>query len=147
MNKKMNLRVNKNRNRNLIMGIGALIILIISFLVYQNFAEPTIRVSKEISVEEAHQDFTNGEFILDVRQPEEFEAGHIPGSILIPLDVLETRLSELPKNEKIVVVCRSGNRSATGRDILLNAGFETVTSMAGGMNEWINKGFETVVGP
>lgn len=147
MNKKKNINVDKNKKRYLILGIGVLIILVFSFFALQNSASPTVSVSKEISVEEAYQDFKNGEYILDVRQPEEFEAGHIPGSILIPLDVLETRLSELPKNEKIVVVCRSGNRSATGRDILLNAGFETVTSMAGGMNEWVKNGYETVVGP
>lgn len=147
MNKKKNINVDKNKKRYLILGIGILIILVFSFFVLQNSASPAVSVSKEISVEEAYQDFKNGEYILDVRQPEEFEAGHIPGSILIPLDVLETRLSELPRNEKIVVVCRSGNRSATGRDILINAGFETVTSMAGGMNEWVKNGYETVVGP
>ena len=53
----------------------------------------------------------------------------------------------LPKDQEIVVVCRSGNRSATGRDILLDAGFNQVTSMAGGMNEWAAKNYEIVTGP
>jgi len=45
------------------------------------------------------------------------------------------------------VVCRSGNRSQAGRDILLNAGFTKVTSMSGGLNEWRSLGFPTVTGP
>ncbi|MEA5077769.1 MAG: rhodanese-like domain-containing protein, partial [Anaerolineaceae bacterium] len=69
-----------------------------------------------------------------------------PGATLIPLGELANRLSELPKDQEIVVVCRSGNRSAQGRDILLNAGFTNVTSMAGGMNQWSAAGYETTSG-
>src|SRR3972149_3360409 len=58
-----------------------------------------------------------------------------------------TGLAEEPQDQQVVVVCRSGNRSATGRDILLDAGFTEVTSMGGGMNTWISQGFETVTGP
>jgi rhodanese-related sulfurtransferase len=66
---------------------------------------------------------------------------------LIPLGQLESRVSELPKDQPIVVVCRSGNRSQAGRDILLNAGFENVTSMASGMLQWRSMGLPTVSGP
>ncbi|HSN95498.1 MAG TPA: rhodanese-like domain-containing protein, partial [Anaerolineaceae bacterium] len=59
---------------------------------------------------------------------------------------LENRLVEVPKDTKIVVVCRSGNRSAQGRDILLKAGYENVTSMAGGMNDWVAAGYPSVTG-
>ncbi len=86
----------------------------------------------EVDVQEAYTLREQGAFILDVRQPEEWEAGHIPGATLIPLGELESRVDELPQDEEIVVVCRSGNRSATGRDILLDAGFTDVTSMGGG---------------
>jgi len=58
------------------------------------------------------------------------------------LDELPARLNELPKDQEIVVVCRSGNRSQQGRDILLNAGFNA-TSMAGGLKEWYAKGYPT----
>jgi rhodanese-related sulfurtransferase len=88
-----------------------------------------------------------GAFILDVRQPEEWLDHHIPGSTLIPLGELPARLSELPEDKEILVVCRSGNRSAEGRDILLEAGFEQVTSMAGGLTEWRSAGYPTVSGP
>jgi rhodanese-related sulfurtransferase len=102
---------------------------------------------QEISVQEAYAMRQDGAFILDVRQPEEWTDYHIPGSTLIPLGELQSRLSEVPKDQEVVVVCRSGNRSLEGRDILANAGFTQVTSMAGGVSDWRSNGYETVTGP
>jgi rhodanese-related sulfurtransferase len=96
----------------------------------------------EVSVVEAAGLREEGAFMLDVREPYEWDEYHIPGAVLVPLGELEARLSELPQDQEIVVVCRSGNRSVVGRDILLRAGFEDVTSMAGGMNQWRSAGFE-----
>jgi len=87
-----------------------------------------------------------GAFILDVRQPEEWVEGHIPGSTLIPLGELQSRVGEIPRDKEIVVVCRSGNRSQTGRDILRRAGLTRATSMAGGLREWTAEGHPTVRG-
>jgi len=87
-----------------------------------------------------------GAFILDVRQPEEWAAGHIPDATLIPLGDLSARIAEVPKDRQVVVVCRSGNRSAQGRDVLLGAGYPSVTSMAGGMNDWTAAGYPTETG-
>lgn len=95
----------------------------------------------EISIDEAHQLYQEGVFFLDVRTQEEWGDFHAPNSILIPLDQLESRLDELPDDEQFVVVCRSGNRSQAGRDILLNNNFEQVTSMAGGLNAWRSAGY------
>jgi rhodanese-related sulfurtransferase len=145
--KKQNSGQNNRLIKNVVIIIIPLILLVIFFMVLQNQIAPALTLSKEISVDEAYQLFQNGEFILDVRQPDEYEAGHIPGSVLIPLDLLESKLSEIPQDNEVVVVCRSGNRSATGRDILLKAGFTSVTSMAGGMNQWNEKGYEIIVGP
>ncbi len=66
---------------------------------------------------------------------------------LFHLGELTARLSEIPKDRNIVVVCRSGNRSAVGRDLLLNSGFANVTSMAAGMNSWQARGYPVVTGP
>ena len=66
---------------------------------------------------------------------------------LIPLDQLASRVNEVPRDQEIVVVCRSGNRSQQGRDILLQAGFEQVTSMQGGLNEWRATGYPVASGP
>ncbi len=101
----------------------------------------------QLSVNEAVTLREQGAFILDVRQPEEWNDFHVPDSTLIPLGELESRLSEVPRDRDIVVVCRSGNRSQQGRDILLKAGFQNVTSMAGGLREWQALGYPTITGP
>ena len=74
--------------------------------------------------------------ILDVREPEEWADGHIPGAVHIPLGSLPARINELDQNQPVVVVCRSGVRSLTGAEILLKAGFGDAKSMAGGMIDW-----------
>jgi rhodanese-related sulfurtransferase len=94
----------------------------------------------EVSVAEAAAMRDAGAFVLDVREPDEYATGHIPGATLIPLGQLPTRLAEVPRDRTVVVVCRTGHRSAQGRDILLDAGYGAATSMTGGMNEWIAQG-------
>ena len=100
-----------------------------------------------ISVDEAHQKYLAGAFVLDVRTQAEWNEYHAPGTTLIPLDELPQRLDELPRGREIVVVCRSGNRSQQGRDILLKAGFKQVTSMSGGLKAWRDKGYPIEVTP
>ncbi|KAF0108263.1 MAG: hypothetical protein FD146_837 [Anaerolineaceae bacterium] len=95
----------------------------------------------EISVAEAYAKYPDGAFFFDVREQSEWDTFHIPGVTLIPLGELPNRLDELPRDRPIVVVCNSGNRSAEGRDFLLQAGFTDVTSMAGGVTEWSNAGY------
>ena len=136
----------------LIAGLAGIILIATTaffFLNNSNNAPATAAANlpKEISVDEAALKRDQGAFILDVRQPEEWLEYHVPGSTLIPLDQLAGRLNEVPKDKEVVVVCRSGNRSQEGRDILLNANFSQVTSMAGGLKEWSAKGYETVSGP
>lgn len=101
----------------------------------------------EISAEEAALLNPDEWFILDVREQSEWDGGHIEGATLIPLGQLEARQAELPTDQKIVVVCQSGNRSAKGRDHLLEAGFTEVTSMTGGMNDWVSLDLPVVTGP
>lgn len=74
-------------------------------------------------------------FLLDVREDWEYAAGHIPGTTLIPLGQLQSRLAELPTDKTIVAVCRSGNRSGQATQLLQQSGF-TVHNMQGGMNAW-----------
>lgn len=110
-------------------------------------AADKVGLPREVRFTEAAELRDSGAFILDVREPDEWNAGHIPGATLIPLGELAGRVDELPRDKQIVVVCRSGNRSQTGRDILLDAGFQEVTSLSGGMNDWISQGLPTVTGP
>ncbi len=79
-------------------------------------------------------------FLLDVRQPEEFRSGHIPGAKLIPLGDLRSRMNELPKNQEILVVCRSGNRSLSATRQLTGAGYNAV-NVRGGIIAWSYAGF------
>jgi rhodanese-related sulfurtransferase len=104
-------------------------------------AEAQIGLADEISVDEAYELYQDGVYFLDVRTPQEWDEFHAPNTTLIPLDELEYRLTELPEGEPIVVVCRSGNRSQVGRDILRANGFEETTSVAGGLREWMESGY------
>jgi rhodanese-related sulfurtransferase len=107
-------------------------------------AAPGAAIATEVSVTEAAALRDAGAFVLDVREPNEWAAGHIPDATLIPLGQLESRVAEVPDDRTVVVVCRSGNRSAQGRDILRAAGLTSATSMAGGMNDWAAAGLPVV---
>ncbi len=80
---------------------------------------------------------------LDVRTQQEFDgpSGHVPGSILIPVQELETRVGELTpyKGRTIIAICRSGNRSGTATRFLREKGFEAM-NMTGGMHRWSAEG-------
>jgi len=138
----------KNNSTLLWAGLGIIVLLFAGiFLARPSAASSTAGLPREISVADASAKRDAGAFILDVREPDEWNQVHIPGATLIPLGELASRVNELPTDQEIVVVCRSGNRSQQGRDILISAGFEQVTSMAGGMNQWSSAGFETASGP
>ena len=84
-------------------------------------------------------------FIVDVRQPEEFEVASIEGAINVPLRELAQHLDALPaQDEQVVVVCGSGFRSAIGMTALQMLGWENAQSMAGGMNAWTAAELPTV---
>lgn len=99
-----------------------------------------------ITISEAARMREQGAFVLDVREVREWEQFHIPGSTLIPLGELAGRVAEVPRDRDVVVVCRTGNRSKKGRDILLEAGFTRVTNMEGGVTQWKEAGYPTVSG-
>jgi len=97
-------------------------------------------LAREVNTDQAYQMYQSGVFVVDVRTQEEWDEYHAPNTTLIPLDQLQSRLAEIPKDREILVVCRSGNRSQQGRDILLAAGYNA-TSMTGGLKEWYAKGY------
>jgi adenylyltransferase/sulfurtransferase len=78
-------------------------------------------------------------FILDVREPNEYQINKIPGSTLIPLGELPRRYQELPKDRQIVTQCKMGGRSAKAQDFLKTVGFTDVLNLKGGILEWIDK--------
>lgn len=78
----------------------------------------------------------NEAVIIDVRTLKEYQEGHIPDVPLIPLNQLESRLDEVPKDRKVLLICRSGRRSAQGTSLLQSKGFEQVENIEGGMLAW-----------
>jgi phage shock protein E len=85
---------------------------------------------------QARQLVQAGARLVDVRTPSEFAAGHIPGAINIPLQQLDSRLTELqPKDTPVVLYCRSGGRSGSATRVLKNAGFAAVHYL-GPMSRW-----------
>jgi rhodanese-related sulfurtransferase len=73
--------------------------------------------------------------IVDVREPDEYAEGHIPGSRLIPLGTLPERMAEIPSEGEVIVVCRSGGRSTAACQHLQAAGYR-VKNLTGGMIGW-----------
>ena len=85
----------------------------------------------------------NDGVLLDVREPDEWAAGHAPEAVWIPLGDLETRRFELPMNKRIVAICRSGARSQQATDALIAWGFEAA-NFEGGMRAWAEANFPVV---
>lgn len=90
----------------------------------------------DVNSAEARQLVKAGARLVDVRTPDEFAAGHIPGAINIPVQQLDARMGELqPKDAGIVVYCRSGHRSGNAARMLKGAGFAAVRDL-GPMSRW-----------
>ena len=81
--------------------------------------------------------------LLDVREADEWEAGHAPGAQWVPLGELESARFKIPINRRIVCVCRVGGRSARATAQLKQWGFDAV-NMAGGMKAWAAQGYPVV---
>lgn len=78
--------------------------------------------------------------MLDVREQNEYDAGHIPGVTLIPLSEVANRLSEIPTDKTVIVTCHSGNRSSQVSEFLRQNGYKNIHNMKGGIVAWENAG-------
>jgi rhodanese-related sulfurtransferase len=130
-------RARKHNLTWLWIGLGVLAVVVIGILLLR----PQATSSVEITPAQAYAKLQQGAFFLDVRSQEEWNQFHIARSILIPLDQLQSRLSELPKDKEIVLVCLSGHRSQNGTVILQQAGFKHVFCLSGGLNAWKAAGY------
>src|SRR4051795_10090598 len=93
---------------------------------------------KEVDPRDAHDIVNNGydAFVIDVREQEEFDQGHVPGARHVPRSYLETRIENVvkDKNSRVILYCQSGNRSAFSADTLQRQlGYENVQHMTGGI--------------
>ena len=111
-------------------------------------ADETPQIQEDITVDTAyymikHQKKYPDLIILDVRDSIEYKLGHLYEAILIPLDDIEARISELEgfKNSEIIIYCKSGYRSNLAREILVEYGFAKVYNMLGGILAWIDSDY------
>ena len=103
-------------------------------------------VVPEISVDQLAHAHAAGGTVLDVREPVEFAAGHVPRARLLPLATVPVRLHEVPRAEPVYVVCQSGGRSARAVALLREHGVDA-RSVAGGTGAWIRSGRPVETGP
>jgi adenylyltransferase/sulfurtransferase len=107
----------------------------------QETAAVSTNLTPEMTVEELKQRLENGEplFILDVRNPEEYQICRLPGSKLLPLPELPKRVAELSKDQEMVVHCKSGMRSAKAIAFLKQQGFQKLRNLQGGILAWADR--------
>jgi rhodanese-related sulfurtransferase len=82
--------------------------------------------------------------LLDVREPDEWTAGHAPGAHHLPMMELPARMAEVPTDVPVVVVCRSGGRSGQVVSYLMGQGWDNVRNLDGGMQSWAAAGRDVV---
>ena len=84
--------------------------------------------------------------VIDVRQPEEYEAAHVPGAKLIPMADVVARVGEIPEEGPVYVICQTGSRSQRAADYYRNLGIEAY-NVGGGTKAWAEAGYEIAHGP
>lgn len=120
--------------RALILALGITLMLPLGVA-----AEPTFA---SISMEEAAPRMAEPQhpLILDVREPDEFAAGHVPGALNVPLKQVGAWAKAQPKDRPVMVICRSGKRSLRASAELAEQGFTQVTNVQGGFLAWKERG-------
>lgn len=83
-------------------------------------------------------------YLLDVREPDEWAAGHAPGAHHLPMMEIPARMSEVPTDMEVVVVCRSGGRSGQVVSYLMGNGWDNVRNLDGGMQSWAAIGRDVI---
>jgi len=97
----------------------------------------------EVSAEAGQQMVEEGALLLDVREADEWDAGHAPDAVWIPMGELQARVDELPRDRRIVAICRTGARSGVVTGALVGAGYDAV-NLEGGMRAWAAEDFAVV---
>jgi rhodanese-related sulfurtransferase len=136
-----------NRKKLLVLTLGIIIAVSAAIIYYTQIQPPNTTESYgDVTVEEAKSliESNSSLIILDVRTQEEYDSGHIEGSILIPVSELEDRLDELSKEEELLIYCRTGNRSTSSVNILKENGYTKIFHMKDGIVAWIQAGYPTV---
>lgn len=99
----------------------------------------------EVTVAELAAAQAAGELVVDVREPEEYVQGHVPGAVLMPLATVPARYPELPRDRTVYVVCAVGARSMQAAQYLAKLGYDA-RNVAGGTNDWTAAGNPVTAG-
>lgn len=100
---------------------------------------------REVSIKAFASARADGAVTIDVREPGEYLAGHVPGVRLVPMSELAARLDELPRNQPLYLICQTGNRSLDVAGFLAREGFDA-RSVAGGTSGWQAAGYPVIRG-
>ncbi len=137
--------VRKFLNRRIIFSVTIyLVVLTSGFPMLELFAR---EIFNNVSVSEAkymmsEQNSNKVDFVLDVRTGEEYARSHIKGAVLIPIMILTEKMHEIETGQSILVYCHNGNRSEVACELLTSRGHKYVFNMLGGIESWIEKGYE-----
>jgi rhodanese-related sulfurtransferase len=93
-----------------------------------------------IEVSEADEMMKDGAAVIDVREPNEYSAGHVPGAKLIPVNTVYAKREELPRDKDLIFVCAVGQRSALACEMAAAAGLTRLYNLEGGTDAWIKSG-------
>lgn len=99
----------------------------------------------EIDIAEAARRHAAGTVVIDVREPDEYVEGHVPGAPLIPLGEVMERVDEFPATDEVLIICKMGGRSMKAAQFLRGQGIDAV-NIAGGTMAWIDEGHRVVTG-
>jgi rhodanese-related sulfurtransferase len=103
-------------------------------------------MAHEITVSDLALEISDNAWVLDVREIDEWNNGHVPTAHHIPLNSVPDQIDALPREGRIFVICASGGRSMTAADFLVGHGFDAV-SVGGGTNGWVASGREVSFDP
>ena len=103
-------------------------------------AEPALVPISQEALLERQQKGDETLYVLDVRSPEEYASGHVPGAINIPYDQIASRMAEVPKDQDVVLYCKSGRRAGIAAEVLAGQGYERLQHLEGDIVAWVEKG-------
>lgn len=121
--------------RSLTLTLAALLVATLA-----SAGEPAVSLVSQEALLARQQKGDPALFVLDVRTPEEFAAGHVPGAVNIPHEQVAARAADVPKDKDVVIYCRSGRRSALAAEALAAKGYTRLGHLDGDMLAWEAKG-------
>ena len=103
-------------------------------------AEPVLVPVSQEALLERQQKGDEATYVLDVRSPEEYASGHVPGAVNIPYDQIASRIAEVPKDKDVVLYCKSGRRAGIAAETLAGQGYTRLQHLEGDIVAWVAKG-------